>query len=273
MKNIKQYSKIDHKTLHFLPFVPSRTRKKGYALVREYGNWILEITARETLNMYDFINLLYIVKEYMLHGYQAGYIGEGKDKREVAGINIDVKKFLQLKGIGTNKNNRNSFKKSVMRLKSIDLVYINKETKKERHTSYIYEFEVDEDINEIKIYANKAFIDFVANQGILINLERLKLYKDDKNKNTEQYAILLDLYLQGTKIPYLHNKKTYYKYRDKYSFDEIEKALKFDLTNMRNADKLKKMKETFKQLHEKGNMPLYKYNKIEKVWEKFLEEK
>ena len=170
--NIKNCSKIDHKTLHFLPFLPSRKRNKGFALTREWGNWILDITARETLNTYDLLTLLYTVKEYLLNGFKAGCIGEGENKREVAGIKINVKEFLLTRGILNKKPNKNTLKKSIMRLKSIDLVYTNKKTKRENHTSYIYEFDVDENINEITIYANKKFVEFVASNGILINLER-----------------------------------------------------------------------------------------------------
>ena len=101
------------------------------------------------------------------------------------------------------------------------------------------------------------------NNGILINLERLKLYGDK-----EQYALLLDLYLQGTKIPYKHSNKTYYKYRDRFTFAEIEQAMKLDITSMRHADKLDKMREAFSTLHEKGGMPPYSYSKSEKLWVK-----
>lgn len=263
MKNIKHYGKIDHKTLHFLPFVPSRKRSRGYVLTREYGNSELTITALETLNTYDLLTLLYIVKEYTVHGYAAGYIGEGEDRREIAGIKLDVKKFLAMRGILNKKANRNTLKKSVMRLRTINLVFTNKQTGAERHTSYIYEFDVDKNIEEIKVYANKAFIDFIIRNGVLVNLERLKLYGDK-----EQYAILLDLYMQGTKIPYKHGGRTHYAYRNKFSHDEIEKALKLDLTDMRHADKLEKIRETFHLLHNKGKLPPYKYNKIERTWEK-----
>jgi hypothetical protein len=264
--NIKNYSKIDHKTLHFLPFLPSRKRNKGFVLTREWGNWILDITARETLNTYDLLTLLYIVKEYILNGFKAGYIGMGKDKREVAGIKIDVKKFLLNRGILNKKANRNTLKKSIMRLKSIDLVYTNKETRIENYTSYIYEFDVDKDIKEITIYANKKFIEFVIRNGILINLERLKLYGEK-----EQYAILLDLYLQGTKIEIKKKNKKIYIYRGKFTNEEIEQALKLDITNMRQSDKRLIIKKAFKLIHEKGNMPLYIYDKNKNMWIKTFE--
>lgn len=264
--NINDHSKIDHKTLHFLPFTPSRKRVKGFSIERVWGQWQLNISASETLNVYDLINLLYIVKEYLLNGYSAGYIGDGEERREVAGIKIDVKKILKLRGISTNKNNRRSFKDSVIRLKTINLIFKNLKQKKEIYTSYIYEFEVDENIERIKIFANKSFIDFVVENGVLINIERLKKYIDDKNIG--QYAILLDLYLQGTKVKYKKGRKEYYAYRNQFSFDELEKALKLDLTEIPQRNKKMFINQTFKILHQKNDLPLYKYNEIRQVWEK-----
>jgi len=264
--NIKNYSKIDHKTLHFLPFLPSRKRTKGFALTREYGDWILDISARETLNTYDLLTLLYMVKEYLLNGYNAGYIGEEKNKREVAGIKINVKKFLLTREILNKKTNRQTLKNSIRRLKTIDLTFTNIVSKREINTSYIYEFETDENINEITIYANKKFINFVVANGILINLERLKLYGEK-----EQYAILLDLYLQGTKITIKNKKHTKYIYREKFSNEEIEQALKLDITKMKNSDKRLIIKKIFELLHEKGNLPLYTYDKINNMWIKTFE--
>ena len=270
--NIKNYSKIDHKTLHFLPFLPSRKRTKGFALERVWGNLLLKISAQETINTYDLLTLLYMVKEYLLNGYNGGYLEikiKGKiERKEIAGITIDTKKFLQERGISANKNNRETLKKSIERLKSINLTFINLKTKKETHTTYIYQFEVDEKIEEIAISANKKFIDFVINNGVLINLERLKLYGEK-----EQYAILLDLYLQGTKIAIKDKKHTKYIYREKFNNEEIEQALKLDFTKIKNSDKRLIIKKAFELLHEKGNLPLYTYNKTNNMWIKTFEEK
>lgn len=254
-------TKIDHKTLHFLPFLPSRKRQKGFFLQREWGKWNLEISARETLNTYDLVTLLFMVREYLKHGYQAGFIGEGDNKREIAGININVKTFLVERGILNKKPNRYTLKKSLMRLKTINLTYIHKKTKYENNTSYIYEFDVDKDINIVKIYANKRFIDFIIDNGILINLERLLRYG-----NKEQYAILLDLYLQGTKRVTIYNGKKYLKYKEQYSNNEIEKALKLDITNLEQRNKIRVIKETFDLIHKKGKMPKYILNKTSNIW-------
>lgn len=250
-------TKMDHNTLHFLPFLPTRKREKGFYVRRNWGNLELEITARETLNTYDLVTLLFTVKEYLKTGYKAGEI----NGKEVAGITINVKKLLKERGLLTKKVNRLTLLNSFLRLKTIDLVFINKQGAKS-YTTYIYEIEVDKDITEIKIAANKKFIDFVTTKGILINLKRIVEYTDK-----EQYAILLDLYLQGTKRKKEIKGRQFLQYREKYYTQEIVKALKLDLTNMPMFKIRQVIKNTFKILNEKG-VPLYVYNKIEEAWER-----
>ena len=215
-------TKIDHNTLHFLPFLPTRKRQKGYYIKRTWGELIMEIIAFETLNTYDLVTLLFVTKEYLKAGYKAGEL----NGKEIAGITIDVKKILKQRGLLTKKANRITFLNSLLRLKTIEIIFTNKKGDKV-YTNYLYEIEVDKDILQIKIAANKKFIDFIIKKGILINLERITKYTDK-----EQYAILLDLYLQGTKIKKEIKGRTFLKYREKYYTKEIEKALKLDLTNM-----------------------------------------
>jgi len=257
MKDITQYGKIDHSTLHLLPFVPSRKRKKGYALTRTFGDTEMTITAKETLNAYDLMTLLYIVKEYTINGYKGGYLGD----REVAGIDIDTKKFLLNRGILNKKPNKETLKNSIKRLKTIDIEFRKKNTNEEIYTSYIYEIIIKDDLSKFRIFANKAFIDLVAENGILINLERLNIYG-----SKDQYSVLLDLYLQGTKIPTKRKNQKIYVYREKFTFREIEQTLKLDITNLRHSDKLEVIRDTFNVLHKKGNMPEYKYDNIGEKW-------
>jgi hypothetical protein len=61
-------TKIDHNTLHFLPFLPTRKRQKGYYIKRTWGELIIEIIAFETLNTYDLVTLLFVTKEYLKKG-------------------------------------------------------------------------------------------------------------------------------------------------------------------------------------------------------------
>ena len=261
--NIIKETKIDDKTLHFLPFVPSNQRKKGYFLEREWGSWKIEIYARETLNTYDLVTLLLTTREYLKNGYTSGYIEVGEDKKEIAGITINVKKFLLERGVKNKKVNRETLLKSFLRLKSIDITFTDKDTKTKTYTSYFYEIEVDKKITEIKISANKKFIEFITEKGILVNLERLLHYG-----TREQYAVLLDLYLQGTKrVKYLNNRKIL-QYRERYYTSEIEKALKLDLTNLPVFKKIQIIKESFNAIHKKGDMPQYTYNKIDDTWER-----
>jgi hypothetical protein len=269
--NIRDYSKIDHKTLHFLPFVPTTHRKKNFALMREWGNLEMIIKAYETLNTYDLFTLLYIVKEYVVNGYDGGYLKiklDGKEiVKEIAGITINIDKFLEARGISKNMNNKKTLINSINRLKSIDLTFIGKTSGKVTRTSYIYEFEINKRFTEVAISANKKFIEFVINNGILVNLERLQSYG-----KREQYAILLDLYLQGNKIKIENKKRTKYIYREKFTNKEIEQVLKLDLTKMKKSDKKEKIEKTFELLHTKGKLPLYKYSKTDDMWVKTFEE-
>ena len=259
MKDIEQFGKIDHSTLHLLPFVPSRKRKMGYVLTRTFGDTKMTITAKETLNAYDLMTLLYIVKEYTVNGYKGGYLGD----TEVAGIDIDTKKFLLSRNILNKKPNKETLKNSLKRLKTIDIEFHRKKEKETIYTSYIYEIAVKDDLSKFRIFANKTFIDLVAENGILINLKRLNTYG-----SKDQYSILLDLYLQGTKIPIKIKNQKRYVYREKFTFTEIEQTLKLDMTNMRHSDKLEIMRNTFTTLYNKGNMPEYQYNNIEEKWQK-----
>ena len=247
-------TKINPDTMHFLPFVPSRKRQKGFYLKRTYGKKSMEITASETLNTYDLMTLLFMTREYVANGYIAGHF----DDEEIAGIKISTNKFLHDLGISTNKNNKVTLKKSLLRLKSIDIVFSTEE--EEIYTNYIYMVKFSKKLDEFIIYANLDFIEMVVNGGMLVNLERLTGYE-----SKDQYSILLDLYLQGTKtVGKIKNKKTL-RYREKYTNRDIENALKLDCTNLANDKKRKKIAEVFKQLNEKG-LPKYTYEKYADCW-------
>jgi hypothetical protein len=57
INNLENYCKMNDKTLHLLPFVASRTRKKGFEIERQWGKWKLKLTAPETMNIVDLITL------------------------------------------------------------------------------------------------------------------------------------------------------------------------------------------------------------------------
>jgi len=247
-------TKINPDTIHFLPFVPSRKRQKGFYLKRTYGKKSMEITASETLNTYDLMTLLFMTREYVANGYIAGNF----DNEEVAGIKISTNKFLNDLGISTNKNNRVTLKKSLLRLKTIDIVFSTEE--EEIHTNYIYMVKFSKKLDEFIIYANLDFIEMVVNGGMLVNLERLTEYE-----SKDQYSILLDLYLQGTKTVGENKKRKTLQYRERYTNTDIENTLKLDCTNLTADKKRKKIAEAFKKLNLQG-LPIYTYDKYADCW-------
>jgi len=246
-------TKIDHRTIHFLPFLPARNRSLGYKLERKWGKEKIIITAIETLNTYDLITFLLVLKEYTNSAYTTGKI---KDK-EFAEIVIDVKKILKERGIINKKINRETLFKSLKRLRSIELEIITETSRVV--TSYFYEIEADNELNTVKILANKKYIDQLIQKGIIINFNRILSY----NKK-EQYTILLDLYLQGTKNT---KKSNGFSYRNFYKNDEIETALKLDLIDLPRFKKRQIIKKSFENLFKNANIK-YIYNKDEDIWVK-----
>ena len=266
-------TRMDPDTLHFLPFLPSRNRENGMELERKWGKHVLKIRSFETLNAYDLITLMFITREYVNRGYVSGYIDIDKagGKREVAKVSLDVPSIMRDKGVLNKRKNREAFLRSVWRLKNTELIFFNQEEKRYRYTYYIYEFDVDKDIYQIVIYANKKFVDFILRTGLLINMGRVLRY-DDK----EQYAILLDIYIQSTKVKHMRKYKGYpptefLDYRTKFSFSEIEHALKLDLLNVPIWKKMQIVKDAFNKVHEIGKLPLYVYDRETKVFNQVKE--
>jgi hypothetical protein len=250
----KEIAKLDHRTIHFLPFLPARNREKNFILERAWGNEKIIIKAIETLNVYDLITFIFILKEYINNNYTEGKLKELGD-REFTEIEINVKKILKERGIKNKKINRETFFNSLKRLKSIELEIFTKNNKRIL-TNYLIEIVADTELNNIKILANKKYIDNVIKQGIIINIDRILTY----NKK-EQYTILLDLYLQGTKI----KKDNKYYFRNYYTNDEIEFALKLDLTDLPVFKKRQIVKNAFENLFKDKNIT-YIYNKHKNMW-------
>ncbi len=266
-------TRMDPDTLHFLPFLPSRNRKDRMEMERRWGKHMLKIRSFETLNAYDLITLMFITREYIHKGYVSGYIDIDKagGKREVAKVSLDVPLIMKEKGVLNKKKNREAFLRSVWRLKNTELIFYQQDEKKYRYTYYIYEFDVDRDIYQIIIYANKRFVDFVLKSGLLVNMGRVLKY-DDK----EQYAILLDIYMQSTKVRHTRKYKGYpttdfLDYRARFSLPEIEHALKLDLLNVPSWKKMQVIRDAFNKVHSIGKLPLYIYNKDTKMFEQVKE--
>jgi hypothetical protein len=255
-------TKIDDKTLHFLPFLPTRQRKK-IVLNKKWGEMELVVEAIENLNTYDLITLMFIIKFYLKKNWNGGYIGEGDEKREIAGLEIDLEKVCKERNILNKKINRKTILNSIKRLSYVDLTF--KTDKNTIITKYIYEIRYDNEFKKIKIYANKSFIEYIHKNGILMNLSNFVKLENIKSSRKE-YAILLYSFLNGTKTKTEFNKRKILKWREKYNEELLFDRLGFNETNMTLKEKRRKIRETFELLHNYLNLPLYKFNKIEKMW-------
>jgi DNA-binding MltR family transcriptional regulator len=250
----KEIAKLDHITLHSLPFLPARNRTKGYKIERKWGNTKVTITAIETLNTYDLITLILVLKEYLNNKHEEVKI----DDTEIVQIVINVKKILRERGIVNKITNRETFFNSLKRLKTIELEVI-KEGMRKVVTNYFFEIKADNEINTVKILANKKYINHLITRGIFINLNKILKYN-----NKEQYTVLLDLYLQGTKVKRKDGK---YYLKNYYSNPEIEFALKLDLTNLPSYKKRQIIKKSFNNIF-KDDEITYTYNKEKNIWVK-----
>ena len=264
MKHILE-TKLDHKTLHFLPFLPTRKRTKKFKLKGEWGQTEFAIEAAETVNTYDLITLMFVTKAYLKKNWYAGYLGENEEKRIVAGLELDLVQVCKERGILNKKQNRESILGSLLRLSNINLFFTNKQTHTQIATKYLYEIRYDLEYKIVKIYANKAFVEFISNNGILLNLTNFIQLEQVKAK-AKEYAILLYTFLNGTKEKIEYKTKKFLKWREKYTEKLLFQALKLDNTNMIIKEKRRILKESFQILHKELNLPIYIYKKHEKIW-------
>jgi hypothetical protein len=262
-------TKMDYDLLHFLPFKPSIRRIRGFDVVRNYGNGKMELSADWTLNYYDLITFAQLLAEYNKEKYNlkiTGTMGDEEFKTDVVELEVDIEKLTKLRELSNNKHNRKSIKDSIDRLFSIKL-------KLETETSfittrYIYHFKADKEYKTSKIYFNKGFIEHCLKSGLLFNYGRLMAY------NNKGYATLLDAYIQSTKTKTLktykkskNDKDIYeYEYKKSYKNEELLEKLFLNELNKKDYDKQKIMENAFKIIHKIGKLPLYKYNKLEKIW-------
>lgn len=241
-------SKLDHQTLHYLPFLATKDRKGNYLFVGEWGNQQMILRAYETLNTYDLKVLLYVIQEYLTNHYVVGDF----NGRPVVQIAINVESIMKRMKIHNKKVNRKTFRNSIERLKSVSVAFINKITSEEVNTTYIYEFEVDKDIKTIVIFANKKFIEYILKHGITIELERINKYKS-------QYTVLLDLYISGTKKK-INNR---YVFRTKYTYDELLTALK--LNNLNRKKIMQIIRKSFQEFKQNTEIE-YIFDKYKQMW-------
>ena len=253
-------TKLDHKTLHFLPFLPSRTRRKKFTLKGVWGKTQFIVKAPETVNSYDLITLMFVTKAYLKKNWHAGYIEE--EKKKIAGLELDLEQTCRERGILNKKVNRETILMSLMRLSHVDLFFtVDKET---TMTKYIYEIKYDLDYKKVKIYANKRFVQFISNKGILLNLNNFVKLEQSKSSGKE-YATLLYAFLAGTKTKINWKGKSILKWREKYTEEMLFNAIKLNETNMTITDKRKALKKAFGLLHTELKLPQYIYNKLQ-MW-------
>jgi len=256
-------TKLDHKTLHFVPFLPTRKRTKKFKLEGKWGDTNFMIKAPESVNTYDLVTLMFVTKAYLKENWYAGYIGEGEEKREIAGLKLNLEQVCKERGILNKKINRETILNSLIRLSHIDLFFIkNKQT---IMTKYIYEIRYDLDYKKTKIYANKRFIEFITEKGILLNLSNFVKLEQTKSESKE-YATLLYAFLSGTKTKTRWSNKTILKWREKYNEELLFNAIKLNKTNIPLKRKREELKKAFKILHKELELPLYTFNKTEKMW-------
>jgi hypothetical protein len=256
-------TKLDHKTLHFLPFLPTKKRTKKFNLKTNWGETELEIVANESVNTYDLVTLMFIVKAYLKKNWYAGFIGEGNNKKEIAGLEVNLGDMCKERGILNKKINRETLLYSILRLSNINLIF--KRKNEIEITKYIYQINIDENYTNIKIYANKRFIEFVIKNGILLDLSSFVKLEHLK-VNRKEYAILLYTFLCGTKTIIKQNNKKILKWRDKYNEELLFEKLKLNNTAMDKKYKRNIVKKAFEILHKELNIPLYIFNKNEKMY-------
>ena len=260
MNRIKNFeSKLDYRTLHFLPFFPARKREQMEIDERKWGDVIFKAKASESLNTYDLITLMFVIKEYLKLDWDIREI----DGKEAAVKKLDLVKLVKERDVLNKKINRKTFLESILRLSKIDLFFIK--NGKSHTTKYIYKVIHSNNYKEIQIFANKKFIESVINKGILVNLGNfLKLEKETNGRTG--YAILLYAFLQGTKTKFTIKGRTLLKWREKYREDLLFSVLNLNNTNLDKRKKREKIKEAFNVLHKNCNIPTYKYDRLEEMW-------
>jgi len=259
MKSIKTFeSKLDYRTLHFLPFLPTRKREQ-MEIERKWGNVSFKAKAPESLNTYDLITLMFVIKKYLKQDWDIIEI----DGKKNAVMKLDLVKLVKERGVHNKKINRKTILDSILRLSKVDLFFTK--NGKTSMTKYIYDVKYDNDYKEIEIFANKKFIEAVINKGILVNLSNFLKLEKEANGRTE-YAILLYAFMQGTKTKFTIKGRTLLKWREKYREDLLFDILNLNNTNLDKRKKREKIKEAFNVLHKNFDIPKYTYDKFDEMW-------
>ncbi|MHB8232079.1 MAG: hypothetical protein ACYDDB_04175 [bacterium] len=239
-------SKVDSFLIHAMPFVPSYNRKDNFEIIRNWGDKTIKIKTTETLNSYDLISLLQLLRDYIQNrkNYGAFQWGSDGDEKLLAfGFTIDLSDFAAQRGIENDINNRKMIFKSIERLWKME-IEIWKEKEPSRSTRFIYDLKPNSDFTKAIGFVNKLFYDFCLKSGLAINLDRLISYR----KNG--YAIILDTFLQST-------EKRYKQYPEELLFQKLS----MDNTGLTIKDKREILKKVFATVNKN-----YRYDKKFRCW-------
>ena len=245
-----EITKIDPYLLHCLPFSPSHIRRGGFKVSRVFGTTEMTVTAFETLNHLDLLTILQLSKYYITNRSEYGESAR-VDGFEVLKGYINLAELATERGLLNKKANRKTILDSIKRLKSadVDFTYLNKFGKPEKtvYTKYIFQIEAPEnnDLNEVAIIVNKAFLDFCIDNGVIVNISRLYKYKS-------AYTFFLDVFLQGTH---------WNSYDEGLLFEKIG----LDIINMPGWEKRRMLKKAFWEIKTITGLD-FQFQKNSKKW-------
>ena len=247
MEDIK--TKIDPIVLHTLPFVPTRSRIKGYEMVRKWGDATVTFKAIETLNAYDLVTLLFMLRDYIQNRSQWIKVTKiDKKGRYMLQRTINLEQYAKERLVLNKKINRKNIFKSIRRLKSIDISLTSPQ--EEIETNYIFEVtwdkEKDPHCKICEVLVNQRFFDFCVTKGIVVILKRILKYKSEM-------TILLDVFIQGTKFT---------KYQEELLFEKIG----LNETSLNIRFKRRNLKKIFAEYNKFTDLK-FTYNKFTKNWE------
>lgn len=245
--NIK--TKIDPVILHTTPFLPTHNRKKNYYIERKWGTRVLMLRAKETLNGYDLITLLQLIKDYIQNKSNWETIGETLEKGKfILRRKIDISDLARERGSWNKTSSRKSILNSIERWVSVDVQMTNEKDNSKINTKYIYELKItDKSFKSVELLVNQLFFDFCIKRGLVVNLDRLIAYKHET-------TVLLDVFIQSTRFQ---------QYNEEILFERCG----LNETSSARGEKRRILKKIFNEFN-KSNEVRYFFNKQNNKWER-----
>lgn len=262
-ERVSNYVKMNDKTLHFLPFVPSWKRKRDFEIVRKWGDVVLTLTAPETMNVTELITLSQMLQDYQSNPSE--WIDGGNiDGTQVLKRTLDLSKLVKAKGLMNKLPNRRTVYKSIYRWYQAELLYTSNTDNWERHTRYIYEMKTSDkkSLKDVTVLVNKDFLEFCIQNGLMFNWGRLLQYGNNA------YAQLLDAYIQGTRKAIKGKKGNTYHYLSVYREERLFQAIGLNDTDLPLKRKREELKMAFETIHKIGELPKYLFDATHKQWQR-----